>query len=676
MFNIQIIKYATISFFRDYILKNINRNQVNIGFIICFKLNKLLIIWIVSLLSLGLSKIYAQLPVENYFQVDKNYVVIDSTLFDFEKAPLDSVIKYESEARAFSKTLNPIKDKYKAASAYHYVLQANFTLKRQDSALVYLYKALELPEAKTSKGAINIYLELYRIHRFAENPIGQLELLKPLKDLGAKYDYYKNTEPKSLRKMNGEILLRAGFYKEARDFYTQNLIPDSLALDPLKYAIVCSDLANIYETFDINDSVIKYREMALKMVQSDRPNPYAKNYKPYIRDYILLQNLWYKEDYSQKSLKFAQDFLHEAITKQGGEAHSAFLAYHFIANYFFKTKDYKQALAYIDKGIDLGKDKMTLNKLEDVFTLKIRILDKLNKEDLASEALKEFKQIKNEKFQKNRNLDLAKYQVNQISQDKEKAEILAIKNKSKYIKTIYITILLGIILIIIVIAFYVTRKKNFKIKSTQQEVSKKLKEKEFLLRELNHRVKNNLALILSLVKFQSDEVEDTTHKQKFKNLEQRIKTIAVAHEQFLYNQDNLGEYYDLKQYLLKIINGLKSISSRKVKLNLVVSDTMLNIDTALPIGILINELISNSLEHAITKNQLDIEINIFEVKNQINLIYKDSGTEFKIAKNKNSLGLNIIESMVEQLFGSLNREYSTYHITLKPKNQDKKSADN
>ena len=215
-------------------------------------------------------------------------------------------------------------------------------------------------------------------------------------------------------------------------------------------------------------------------------------------------------------------------------------------------------------------------------------------------------------------------------------------------------------------------KKRKEVKSKNITLNEALDKNKLLLRELNHRVNNNLALILSLVKFQYYEIDEPKYKEKFQSLEHRIKTIAAAHEQLLYSKGNIeGEYYDVQEYLSKITNALIDISTKNVQLNLDAKSINLNIDTMLPIGILINELMSNSLKHAVFKNELIIDIQITLQQSNITIIYKDSGSTFKETKNTKSLGVSIINSMVKQLKGTISRENSEYTVNLQLKNSKK-----
>ncbi|MFK8059490.1 MAG: histidine kinase dimerization/phosphoacceptor domain -containing protein [Polaribacter sp.] len=614
----------------------------------------------------------AQLPVENYFQVDEDYVVKDSSVYEFNLDSYSSIELYKNSAKNYLKNLDPIKDSQKKLAAYHYIINTYKDLNQRDSALVYLYKALDLPNVKESKGAINIYWEIFRIYSYSENYIAQLEQIEFLQKLGSKYDYFKDTQPKNLQKAYGDVLLTAGYYKEASEYYKKFLINDPLAFDPLRYAVVANDLASIHINLNEPDSVKKYRTIALKSLNSSRKSTFDEAYTTYITDYIKLQDIWYKNQFTSNNLEFAKKFLLNASKNFDGETHTAIYANYFITTYYFKIEKYKIALDYINDALALAYKKTTLRKLQDLYFLKSRILDKLDKEDLALQNINQYKIIKADKLTKNRVIDLAKYEVGKIKKEKNDAEELAKINVIKRKNITNILIFISIVLLVITTGFIITREKNRKIKIAQNDVKAKLAEKEFLLKELNHRVKNNLSLILSLVKFQYNEVNEPFYKEKFISLEHRINTVAKANEQMLYDEDNLeGKNYNIKKYLINIANALKNISSREVEITITTPETKLNIDTVLPIGIMINELISNSIKHAVFKDTLFIEVQISLQQSNISIIYKDSGTKFIEISNKKSLGISIINSMVKQLKGTIERKNSEYTISLQLKNTTK-----
>ncbi|UAM97459.1 sensor histidine kinase [Polaribacter litorisediminis] len=629
--------------------------------------------WVVSFLfSLGIyfnsGFLWCQLPLEKAYQNDKNFVVIDSTIVRFINLPKDEIIALEKRAKDYEKTLDNLKDRYKKAALYHYIIHANLTLKNSDVALSYLYKLLQIPGLKDSKGAIDVYWGIFNIYRYSGNTPNMLEQFSDLRRLGKKYNYYKETEPENLDKVYAEILIRAGYYKEAKKIYLQKLIKDSLLFEPVRTAIIYNDLATIFIKLSALDSAKIYQKKAVQVINSKRKDGYLKGYRPYIKDYILLQQYWNQNNFSVDNLKFARKFLLNAHSNFYGEIHTAVFANHFISTYYFKNSEYQKALTYINDAIFVGSEKLSINNLSNLYNLKSRILDALGKNKEADETLFKFEFIRDSVNSKNRNLDLAKYQVNKILKEQEIISQKASESENKYKTVVISTVFILILLVITTISLLIMFQNRKKLKDAKNQIDQKLNESKILLKELNHRVKNNLSLIISLIKFQSEEIEDVFYLEKFKHLENRISAIVIAHEQFIYSENNiLGKSYNLEEYLDKIFNSLISLSSRKIEYKQFVDNIHVTIDTALPIGILMNELISNSLEHAKTNDELKIDLKIIYEKSWITILYKDSGEGFIIKDNNRSLGLFIINSMVEQLEGKIVRDGSTYKIKLKKK---------
>lgn len=271
--------------------------------------------------------------------------------------------------------------------------------------------------------------------------------------------------------------------------------------------------------------------------------------------------------------------------------------------------------------------------------------------------------------------------------DLKNNQLQRMNEKKKYLANIYglkqekQSLVLSIVLTFLILATIIyllfknknqtkrIKLQNNKIAQQNDALAVSLDEKSLLLQELNHRVKNNLSLIVSLIKFQSKALNNPIEKQKLLDLENRIRAISFAHEQFIYTDDlNEKKIFNLKNYIHNIIESLKSMSTRKIDFEIEIEAFYSNIDTALPIGILINELVTNSLEHARTdEDYLKITIIVKIVKTSLHLNYKDNGVEFKYVKDSKSLGLFIINSMVQQLKGTIDRVDAEYTITLKVK---------
>ncbi len=196
-------------------------------------------------------------------------------------------------------------------------------------------------------------------------------------------------------------------------------------------------------------------------------------------------------------------------------------------------------------------------------------------------------------------------------------------------------------------------------KQAEEQIKASLQEKEVLLTEIHHRVKNNLQVISSLLKLQSRYTRDKATLDMLRESQNRVKSMALIHEK-LYQSPALAqiEFADYIQTLARNLLYSYSVDVNAVKLEIKVDDVYLNIDTAIPCGLLINELVSNALKHAFPIGQKGtIWIEFHQVPdNQLLLTVKDNGIGFPEGldfRNTGSLGLRLVGSLASQLEGTV-----------------------
>jgi PAS domain S-box-containing protein len=198
-------------------------------------------------------------------------------------------------------------------------------------------------------------------------------------------------------------------------------------------------------------------------------------------------------------------------------------------------------------------------------------------------------------------------------------------------------------------------------KTIEEQVRTSLMEKESLLKELHHRVKNNMQIISSLLHLQAQNIQDKTIAAPLRESQNRVKSMALVHEQ-LYQSDNLSEV-NINTYLRQLTSRLlRSLigSSRYISIKIEPEDDtiLMNIDTAIPIGLILNELITNSLKYAfVGKENGEICISLHKNSdNTCQMTVRDNGNgippEIDISKTE-TLGLQLVQSLVTQLDGSL-----------------------
>ena len=204
-------------------------------------------------------------------------------------------------------------------------------------------------------------------------------------------------------------------------------------------------------------------------------------------------------------------------------------------------------------------------------------------------------------------------------------------------------------------------------KAVQRELANSLKEKELLLKEVHHRVKNNMQVISSLLNIQAETVADEVFTELLGESQQRIKSMALIHEN-LYQSDNLLEI-DFEDYINMLANSLHrfySVPGVIVSLDIQVDNVALDIETAVPCGLIINELISNSLKHAFK----GLEGNGLDGRGQIYVRFRSVGCQYVLEIGDNgkglpgdfsvdsttSMGMEIVSILTQQIDGCLNFE--------------------
>ncbi len=195
---------------------------------------------------------------------------------------------------------------------------------------------------------------------------------------------------------------------------------------------------------------------------------------------------------------------------------------------------------------------------------------------------------------------------------------------------------------------------------TEEQLKLSLKEKEALLKEIHHRVKNNLQVISSVLRLQSDYIKDERVLTLFKDSQNRIRSMALIHEKLHQSSNllkiNFDEYVrDLADNLLRSY----AANSQAATLRTQAAGVRLNIDTAIPCGLIINELVSNALKHAFPTSTSDNEI-LVEISpasdNRFILTVRDNGIGFPLEldfRNTESLGLELVCIFTEQLEGTI-----------------------
>ncbi len=195
-------------------------------------------------------------------------------------------------------------------------------------------------------------------------------------------------------------------------------------------------------------------------------------------------------------------------------------------------------------------------------------------------------------------------------------------------------------------------------KKMQQQIEASLKEKDVLLKEIHHRVKNNLQIIISLLNLQSGYIKDETTLKAVKDGQSRVRSMALVHEKF-YQSDTVTEI-DFGEYVKKLCQFLyQSYGDKTDRIEVAIhgEQVLLDMDTAMPCALLINEIVSNAYKYAFPGQRSGtIEIEMKKHNGRTHLKISDNGVGFPAGydfEKSDSLGMQLVQALTSQIDGEL-----------------------
>ena len=332
-----------------------------------------------------------------------------------------------------------------------------------------------------------------------------------------------------------------------------------------------------------------------------------------------------------------------------------------------------------------------INKIKPICKSKLIDIDYLAFIDQASTALEyngnfqEAINLKNEQISLNKEIysnqlseSLAQQKTEQALKIKEK-EIEIEKEQTKLY--LIIALLCFFLLIISFISIKKLKRQSEQLTDKNILINKSLDEKELLIREMHHRVKNNFQLITSLLDLQTEEVEDNDVKAIFEKGKSRIKSMSLIHQKLYGTDSGLIKFDDFIRLLVRELSFLYKCDEN-LKLDINVKEFYFDVDTAIPLSLILNELITNAFKYAF-KNSMDNVLHISLEKTPDNhylLVFKDNGIGIPEGFNKiatKGAGLKLVSRLVRQLQGKLkliNDSGAKFEILFKDTKERKKTV--
>lgn len=540
---------------------------------------------------------------------------------------LSNVIKQHAN----SKYHNEIGDIYSALARFQqYSNQVVSSLANYKKALT-LFRA-----ANNERGIYTVYFKLCEIYILTNDKVNAVSYFRELKALKIKNKTNRDLYYELF--LEGDLNFLLNKNDKAIDNYEAALVYNDKFKDNVYRFIILEKLNKYYLASGKTDKAVSFC-LAEKRKSYDNPFlQYMLNINIAIAYYSKL-DLKKAKFYYDKSFKLFNELNKEEATRLLEDEQIRF--YRFAAKLEFSMKNYERAYKFNDLYIEKNEAyvaEQNTKRLQELQTLY----------DTHEKELK----IKNISF---------------LNQQKE----VQIKNQRHNLVLISVVLFFLILIILILIWFFIKNRafnkelliknqiienNNKLLESSKNIILESVKEKDLLLKEIHHRVKNNLQLMISLLNIQAREsltnLPDFLAKSK-----SRIYSMALIHQN-LYEMDNFKNV-DFADYINNLIVNIEASFDRKAQVKVVtnIHNVFFDIQTSIPLGLIINELVTNSLKHAFPNDKTgSILVSLVGLaENEFELTVSDDGVGFSenYPIRKKTLGLELVELLALQLRASI-----------------------
>ena len=337
-----------------------------------------------------------------------------------------------------------------------------------------------------------------------------------------------------------------------------------------------------------------------------------------------------------------------------------------VALIYYKQKQYKKAKTYALEGLEISKQIGFPKKIRSSASLLSKIYEKEESWKKAYHMKQLYSimhdSIKNVETEKDIIKQRSKFELEKKQQEitllSTQNEVQALKLDRNKLLITFFTIALFFAIIVAIISYKAYQNKkviNVLLKNQKEAISQKNEEKKAMLKEIHHRVKNNLQAVNSLLKLQSREIDDDNILAMFKEAQNRVVSMALLHEKF-YRTDDLKHIKIQDHITLLIHDLLKTYNiNSTIRLNLLIQSIPMGIKTLVPLGLIINEIISNALKYAfINQAEGEIKVHISSLeKRQFKMIIGDDGSGLPQEMENSGLGSKLIKTFTKQLNGTM-----------------------
>jgi len=606
-----------------------------------------------------------------------------------QEVPLNNFIKINSVQERFDYFFKET-DHYRESSAYKWIDSVNEAIdvaeKNSDSTAVFKYKTMlmklyydignydrsaligELLYTEEKKLDKHIKVEILKtldvVYRELQIYDKQLETRRALKGLGENIVLY-------------DVYAELGLYRQAMMEY---IIANQSKLESSGNKLYEAEYYNVLGSYLLKDGSIY---TAYKNIQTarDRINKFLiVNRNLSVKEFNEAIYLKGKIDSNLGKCKMFQNKFEEAIPyleagissskihDKGKYSKTIVNLWEALAECYLEIGNLEIAQKYLDS-IVLDQ-KIVKSNIVNYNRLRANFYLKDSNPDSASLFFKEYVKLKDSLDYSSRKKQLlsllVQFDLNNQKETIEKQRLNLEKNKTEILereKTIYLSVSALILCFISVLGLIIAYARSIKnkrlIENQKKIIENSLIEKDSLLKEIHHRVKNNLQVVSSLLSIQTKNTKSKAAINALEEGKSRVKAMALIHQKLYQNEDL--SVIKMQEYIESLAASIQSVYKKngyKINLHINAVQTELDVDRAIPIGLILNELISNSFKYAFQNDKNgNIYINLLKENSQIHFEYKDDGMglpENFDVKASGSMGMNLISRLTNQLRSSLN----------------------
>ncbi|MBU2922483.1 tetratricopeptide repeat protein [Winogradskyella psychrotolerans] len=358
-------------------------------------------------------------------------------------------------------------------------------------------------------------------------------------------------------------------------------------------------------------------------------------------------------DKALKNLNEAHNYYEEA-----GVTENLTIAKNYRGNLYFETGKHNLAIEDCDKAKSLAIETGNLELTAEACDCLSKTYKATRNYDKALDNFQLLTKTKDSIFNKNNIKKQTQQEMEYEFNKTQELNAIELEAKEKQSKLYSYLAVLGLLLVLVLGFFsYRNKKQSITLAKQKKLLEASVDEKNVLLKETHHRVKNSFQIVSSLLYLQSESVEDKEAKIAIKEAENRVRSMVLIHQK-LYNKDELVgiNTHDYFNDLVRDIFESHQFESEAIKYELNVESLVLDIETITPIGLILNELIVNTIKHAFDKVTPESKINIQFHKEAEQLVLKviDNGKGFEGEIKSTSFGITLMKALSKKLKATLN----------------------